>query len=38
VSIEQAIARGDSACRVVLYLKRTPDAMAADGREYVRSE
>jgi len=38
VSLEQAIARGDGGCRVVLYLKRTKEAEAADGREYVRSE
>jgi predicted ArsR family transcriptional regulator len=38
VSIERAIARGDGACRVVLYLKSSPEAAAADGREYVRSE
>lgn len=34
VVIEQAIANGDPGCRVVVYLKRTPNADAAHGREY----
>lgn len=34
VVIEEAIARGDSGCRVVVYLKPTAAAEAADGREY----
>lgn len=36
VAIEQAIARGDAGCRVVVYLKQTPQAGAASGREYFR--
>ncbi len=36
VVIEQAIARGDAGCRVVVHLKPTADAQAADGREYFR--
>jgi hypothetical protein len=38
VALEKTIARGDEGCRVVLYLKRTPDAERADGREYLKSE
>ena len=34
VALEQTIARGDSGCRVVLYLQSTPASEAADGREY----
>jgi predicted ArsR family transcriptional regulator len=37
VSIEQAIARGDAGCRIVVYLKPTVRADAADGREYFRA-
>jgi predicted ArsR family transcriptional regulator len=37
VGIEQAIARGDSECRVVLYLKPDEAADQPDGREYFRS-
>ncbi len=36
VVIEQAIARGDAGCRVVVYLKPTPEAAAAQGREYFQ--
>ena len=36
VVIEQAIARGDAGCRVVVYLKPTPEAEAAQGREYFQ--
>ncbi|NNC87132.1 MAG: transcriptional regulator [Akkermansiaceae bacterium] len=36
VSIEEAIARGDTGCRVVVYLKPTEEAQAADGREYFK--
>jgi len=36
VVIEQAIARGDPGCRVVVYLKPTPEAEAAQGREYYK--
>lgn len=34
VSLEQTIARGDPGCRVVVHLRPTQDAEAADGREY----
>lgn len=37
VVLEQTIAEGHSGCRVVVYLKATPDARTALGREYVRS-
>ncbi len=36
VVIEQAIARGDAECRVVVYLQPTPEATAAQGREYFQ--
>lgn len=38
VSIEQAIARGDAGCRIVVYLKPTAEAEAADGREYFEPD
>jgi predicted ArsR family transcriptional regulator len=37
VELQQTIARGDAGCRVVVYLKPTTDAEAADGREYVKA-
>lgn len=37
VSLEQTISRGDGACRVAVYLKPTPEAAAAQGREYFRA-
>lgn len=36
VVIEEAIARGDSGCRVVVYLQPTAEALAAQGREYCK--
>ena len=36
VVIEEAIARGDAGCRVVVYLKPTDEAQAAAGREYFQ--
>jgi len=36
VVIEQAIARGDAGCRVVVYLKPTPESQSASGREYFQ--
>jgi hypothetical protein len=36
VAIEEAIARGDPGCRVVVYLKPTEEAKAAAGREYYQ--
>jgi predicted ArsR family transcriptional regulator len=38
VSIEQAIARGDEGCRVVVYFKQTQQARAVEGREYFQSD
>lgn len=35
VGIEQAIARGDSGCRVVVWLRATEESERAEGREYV---
>ena len=37
VIIDQAIARGDAGCRIVVHLKSTAEAEAADGREYFRA-
>ncbi len=36
VALEQTIAEGAPGCRVVVYLKPTPEAKAAKGREYYR--
>jgi len=36
VVIEQTIASGDAGCRVVVYLRRTPEAETAQGREYFK--
>ena len=36
VVLEEAIARGDRGCRVVVHLKPTDAAQRADGREYFR--
>ncbi|NNE91618.1 MAG: transcriptional regulator [Verrucomicrobiales bacterium] len=36
VTIEEAIARGDQGCRVVIYLNPTGEAKAAEGREYFK--
>ena len=35
VSLEETIAEGHGGCRVVVYLKSTPESDAAQGREYV---
>ena len=35
VELQRTIARGDAGCVVVVYLKPTPEAEAAEGREYV---
>lgn len=37
VAIEEAIARGDAGCRVVVHLTQNPESEQADGREYFRS-
>lgn len=38
VELQETIARGDSGCRVVVYLQPTAEAEAAEGREYFRSD
>jgi predicted ArsR family transcriptional regulator len=38
VELQQTIARGDAGCRVVVYLKPTPESEAAEGREYVKPQ
>lgn len=38
VSLQETIADGAPGCRVVLYLRRTPEAQNADGREYFSSD
>jgi hypothetical protein len=38
VVIEESFARGDSGCRVVIYLRRGLQAEAADGREYFKAD
>ena len=38
VELQQTIARGDAGCRVVVYLKATPEAQAAQGREYFQPQ
>ncbi len=37
VELQETIARGDSGCRVVVYLEPTEDAEEADGREYFKA-
>jgi hypothetical protein len=37
VVLEKTIAVGDDRCRVVVHLSATPEAEAANGREYFRS-
>ncbi len=36
VALEETIAQGRDGCRVVVYLKPTPEAKAVDGREYFQ--
>ncbi|MCW8137375.1 MAG: transcriptional regulator [Planctomycetota bacterium] len=38
VALEETIAQGAPGCRVVVYLRPTPAAQAAAGREYVRTD
>lgn len=38
VVLEETIARGDSGCRVVVYLKPTDEAQSSRGREYFGSQ
>ena len=37
VELKETIAQGHAGCRVVVYLKPTADAQAAEGREYFKS-
>lgn len=37
VELQQTIAAGDHECRVVVYLQPTPQAKAAEGREYFKT-
>jgi predicted ArsR family transcriptional regulator len=37
VELQQTIAQGNAECRVVIYLRPSAEAEAADGREYVGS-
>ena len=37
VELRETIAAGHPGCRVVVYLKQTPESKAAEGREYFRS-
>lgn len=37
VVVEQAIARHDPGCRVIVFLKPTPEGEQAEGREYFKS-
>ncbi len=37
VSLMETIARGDKGCRVIIWLKQTPTARAAEGRDYFGS-
>ncbi|MCW8195989.1 transcriptional regulator [Proteobacteria bacterium 005FR1] len=37
VALEETIARGDPGCRVVVYLRPTAEAEAAEGREYYKA-
>lgn len=36
VELQQTIARGDEGCRVVVYLKSTPENERVEGREYFK--
>ena len=37
VELQETIAKGDAGCRVVVYLKPTDEADAAEGREYFQT-
>ncbi|HEX7026339.1 MAG TPA: methanogen output domain 1-containing protein [Gammaproteobacteria bacterium] len=37
VSVEKSLARGDSCCRIVMYLKNSAEAARAEGREFFQS-
>ncbi len=36
VQLQNTIAQGNSGCRVIVYLKLTPEAEEVEGREYFR--
>ena len=36
VELDETIARGDSGCRIVIYLRKTDEAEQAPGREYFK--
>jgi predicted ArsR family transcriptional regulator len=38
VELQETIAQGNGGCRIVVYLKGTPEAEAAEGREYFKTE
>lgn len=38
IAIEDAIAVGSDGCRVVVYIRRSPESESAEGREYFQSE
>jgi predicted ArsR family transcriptional regulator len=38
VELQETIAEGHGGCRVVVYLRPTGEALAADGREYYRAD
>lgn len=38
IELEATIARGDSMCRVVVYLRPSAEAAEADGREYFQAQ
>jgi hypothetical protein len=38
VVLEETIAQGHPGCRVVVYLKPTPEAEAQLGREYIQGD
>jgi predicted ArsR family transcriptional regulator len=38
VELQETIAKGDPGCRVIVYLKPTDEAAAAQGREYFQTE
>jgi predicted ArsR family transcriptional regulator len=38
VELQETIAEGHAGCRVVVYLKRTPESQARTGREYVKAQ
>ncbi|OKH36915.1 transcriptional regulator [[Phormidium ambiguum] IAM M-71] len=38
VELQETIAKGADECRVVIYLKHTPEAEASQGREYFKGE